>query len=97
MEIKSITSLKYRDKNNNNKLRDSSAIKIEFVSNLLLEFISILSVKVKVRLFINRVKKCYNYLRWSYSSLFVGEPQCVSVVEFYTIRKAVLIRLPYIK
>jgi len=54
MEIKSITSLKYRDKNNN-ELRDST-IKIEFISNLLSEFISIWSVRVKVRPFINRLK-----------------------------------------
>jgi len=41
IKIKSITRLKYRDKNNNNKLKDSSSINIEFLSNLLPEFISI--------------------------------------------------------
>jgi len=41
LEIKSITRLKYRDKNNNNELKDSITIRIEFMSNLLPEFISI--------------------------------------------------------
>jgi len=43
--IKSITRLKYRDKNFNNELRESTSIKIEFLSNLLPEFISIWNVK----------------------------------------------------
>jgi len=33
--------LKFRDKNNNNELRDSSSIKINFLSNLFPKFISI--------------------------------------------------------
>jgi len=41
IEIKSITRLKFRDKNNNNELRASSLIKIDFLSNLLPKFISI--------------------------------------------------------
>jgi len=63
IEIKSILRLKFRDKNNNNELKDSSTIKIEFLSNLLPKFISIWSVRSRVRPFINRVQKCYNYLR----------------------------------
>jgi len=41
IEIKSITRLKFKDKNNNNKLKDSSSVKVEFLSNLFPEFISI--------------------------------------------------------
>jgi len=40
IDIKSITRLKFKDKNNNNELKDTS-IKIKFVSNLLPEYISI--------------------------------------------------------
>jgi len=68
--IKSITRLKYRDKNNNNELKDSSTIRIEFISNFLPEFISIWSVRSKVRPFINKVRRCYNCLRWSHSAAF---------------------------
>jgi len=39
LEIKSIERLKYRDVRNNNELKTSSSIKIEFVSNLLPEYI----------------------------------------------------------
>jgi len=67
LEIKSIIRLKYRDKNNN-KLKDSSTVRIEFVSNLLPEFISIWSVRTKVRPFINKVRRCYNCLRWDHSA-----------------------------
>jgi len=54
IEIKSITRLKYRDKNNNNELKSLSSIEIECLSNLLPEFISIWSVRSRVRLFVNR-------------------------------------------
>jgi len=37
IHIKSITRLKFRDRNNNNQLTDSSTIKIEFMSDLLPE------------------------------------------------------------
>jgi len=78
IKIKSITRLKFRDKNNNNELKDSSSIKIEFLSNLLPEFISIWSVRSKVRPFINRVRKCYNCLKWRGTPLlFAGNPQSV--------------------
>jgi len=41
IEIKSISRFKYRDKNNNNELRDSSSIKLVFLSNLLPEYLVI--------------------------------------------------------
>jgi len=49
--------LKFRDKYNNNELRDSSSIKIDFISNLLPEYVSIWNVRSRVRPFINRVRK----------------------------------------
>jgi len=68
--IRSIERLKYRDSRNNNELRDSSTVKIDFVSNLLPEFISIWSVRLKVRPYVNKVRKCFNCLRWGHSSVF---------------------------
>jgi len=65
LEIKLITRLKFRDRNNNNDLKDSSTIKIEFLFNLFLEFLSIWSIRTKVRPYINKVRRCYNCLRWS--------------------------------
>jgi len=44
LEIRSIERLKFRDKNNDNELRISSSVKIEFVSNFLPEFISICKI-----------------------------------------------------
>jgi len=70
MEIRSIERMKYRDFRNNNELRESNSVKINFVSNLLPEFISIWSVRFKVRPYINKVRKCYNCLRWGHSSAF---------------------------
>jgi len=58
IEMKSISKLKYRDKSNNNELRDSSSVKIKFLSNLLLEFISIWSVRLWVRPFIYKIRRC---------------------------------------
>jgi len=76
LKIKSITRLKYRDRNYNNKLKDFS-IKIEFLSNFLPEFISFWSVRSKVRSFINRVRKCYNCLKWGHSFAFCrSSPVC---------------------
>jgi len=77
MEIRSIERLKYRDIRNNNELRESNTVKIDFVSNLLPEFISIWSVRKKIKPFINKVRKCYNCLRWGHSSAFCrGVPVC---------------------
>jgi len=69
IEIKFISRLKFRDKNNNNELRDSSSVKIEFLSNFL-EFISIWSLRSRVRSYINRVRKCFNCSKWGHSSAF---------------------------
>jgi len=75
--LKSITRLKFRDKNYNNELRDSFSIRIKFLSNLLPEFISIWNVRSKVRPFVNRVRKCFNCLRWGHSSAFCrSSPVC---------------------
>jgi len=75
--LKSITRLKFRDKNHNNELKDSSSIKIEFLSNLLPEFISIWNVRSRVRPFVNNVRKCFNCLRWGHSSTFCrSSPVC---------------------
>jgi len=75
--IKSITKLKYRDRNYNNELRDSFSIRIEFLSNFLPEFISIWNVRSRVRPFVNRVRKCFNCLRWGHSSAFCrSSPVC---------------------
>jgi len=49
VEIGFITRLKFRDKNNNNELRDFSSIKIDFISNFFPEFISTWNVKSKIR------------------------------------------------
>jgi len=77
MEIKSVERLSYRDSRNNNELKISSSIKIEFVSNLLPEYVNIWSVRTKVRPFVNRVRKCFNCLRWGHSSAFCrGSPLC---------------------
>jgi len=74
--IKSITRLKYRDKNYNNELRDSASIKIEFLSNLLPKFISIWNVRSRVRPFVNKVRKCFN-LNGGHSSAFCrSSPVC---------------------
>jgi len=70
LEIKSIERLKFRDVRNNNELKNSSTIKIDFVSNLLPEFISIWSVKSRVKSYINRIRKCFNCLRWGHSAAF---------------------------
>jgi len=77
LEIKSIERLKYRDIRNNNEVKLSSSVKIEFISNLLPEFITIWSVRSRVRPFVNRVRKCINCLRWGHSSGFCrGSPSC---------------------
>jgi len=77
LEIKSIERLKFRDTRNNNELKNSSTIKIDFVSNLLPEYISIWSVKSKVKPYINRTRKCFNCLRWGHSAAFCrGSPIC---------------------
>jgi len=74
LEIKSVKRLRYR---NNNELKISSSVKIEFVSNLLPEYINTWSVRTRVRPFVNRVRKCYNCLRWGHSSAFCrGSPLC---------------------
>jgi len=71
LEIKSIERLKFRDVRNNNELKNSSTIKIvKIVSNLLPEFISIWSVKSRVKPNINRIRKCFNCLRWGHSAVF---------------------------
>jgi len=41
IKIKFISRLKFRNKDKNNKLRDSSTVNIEFLSNFLLEYITI--------------------------------------------------------
>jgi len=69
LEIKSVERLRYRDVRNNNELKISTSVKIEFVSNLL-PYINIWSVRTRVRPFVNRVRKCYNCLRWGHSSAF---------------------------
>jgi len=75
--IKSITRLKYRDRNFNNELRDSASIKIEFLCNLLPEFILIWNVRSRVKPFINKVRKCFNCLKWDLSSAFCrNSPVC---------------------
>jgi len=75
LEIRSLSRLKYRDKATM-ELRDSSTIKIEF-ANLLPKFLSIWSVWVRVRPYINRVRKCFNCFRWGYSSIFCrGRESC---------------------
>jgi len=77
VEIRSIERLKFRDKNKDNELRVSSSIKMEFVSSLLPEFISIWNVRSRVRPYINRVRKCFNCLRWGHSSVFCrGRSNC---------------------
>jgi|GEM_PF-3730276 len=77
MEIKSIERLKYRDTRNNGELRDSTSVKIDFVSNLLPEYITIWSVKSRVKPFVNKVRKCFNCLRWGHSSAFCRDsPVC---------------------
>jgi len=71
IEIRSITRLKFRDRNNNNELRDSLSIKIEFLSsNFFPEFILIWSVRSRIRPFMNKVRKCYNCLKWGHFSAF---------------------------
>jgi len=59
MEIRSISRLKYRDKNTM-ELKSSLTIKVEFVSNLLPEFMYIWSVRVRVKPYVNRVHRCFN-------------------------------------
>jgi len=77
LEIRSIERLKYRDIRNNNELKISSSVKIDFVSNLLPEFISIWSVRSRVKPYINKIRKCFNCLRWGHSSIFCrGQPKC---------------------
>jgi len=77
VEIRSIERLKFKDKNKDNELRVSSSIKMEFVSSLLPEFISIWNVRSRVRPYINRVRKCFNCLRWGHSSVFCrGRSNC---------------------
>jgi len=70
LEIKSIERLKFRDVRNNNELKNSSTIKIDFVSNLLPEYISIWSVKSRVKPYINKIRKCFNCLRWGHTAAF---------------------------
>jgi len=70
MEIKFEERLKFRDKENNNELKESTTVKIEFVSNLLPEYITIWSVRSRVKPYINRVRRCYNCLRWGHSAAF---------------------------
>jgi len=82
IKIKSITRIKFRDRNNNNELRDSSSVKIEFLSNFLPEYISIWSVTIwrsKVKPFVNRIRRCFNYLKWGHFSAFCRRgPTCSS-------------------
>jgi len=70
MEIRAIERLKYRDSRNNNELRESNSVKIDFVTNLLPEYISIWSVRSRIRPYINKVRRCLNCLRWGHSSAF---------------------------
>jgi len=55
-------------------LRISSSIKIEFMSNLLPEYINIWSVRARVKPFINKIRRCYNCLRWGHSAAFCRSP-----------------------
>jgi len=48
------------------ELKDSSTVKI--ASNLLPEYLSIWSVRVKMRPYVNKIHKCYNCFRWGHSS-----------------------------
>jgi len=58
-------------------LKTSSSIKIEFLSNLLPEYIDIWSVRAKVKPYINKVRRCFNCLRWGHSAGFCrGPPLC---------------------
>jgi len=59
LEIRSVTRLKFRDRTNI-ELKNFSTVKIEFASNLLPEYLSIWSVRTKVRPYINRIHKCFN-------------------------------------
>jgi len=64
IEIRFISRLKYRDRNTM-ELKNSSMIKVEFVSNLPPEFMNIWSVRVKVKPYVNKVHKCFNYFGWT--------------------------------
>jgi len=76
MEIRSVSRLKYQDRCTM-KLKNSSTIKVEFVSNLLPEFLYIWSVRVKVKPYVNRVRKCFNCFRWGHLSIFYkGKETC---------------------
>jgi len=76
IEIRSLFRLKHRDKSTL-ELKDSSSVKIEFASNLLPEYLSIWSVRCKVRPYINRVRKCFNCFRWGHFSVFCkGKQSC---------------------
>jgi len=82
MEVRSIERLKFRDMRNNNELKESNSIKIDFVSNLLPEFISIWNVKSKVRPYINKIRKCYNCFKWGHSSTFCRNSSACSGCGF---------------
>jgi len=76
IEIRTLFRLKYRDKSTL-ELKDSSSVRIEFASNLLPEYLSIWSVRCKVKPYINRVCKCFNCFRWGHSSVFCkGKQSC---------------------
>jgi len=84
IEIKSISRLKFRGKNNN-ELRDSFSVKIEFLSNFLPEFISIWSVRNLELNPINRICKCFNCLKWGHFSAFCrGTPICSGCGKSHT-------------
>jgi len=59
------------------ELKDSHTVKIEFASNLLPEYLSIWSIKTKVRPYINRVRKCFNCFKWGHFAIFCkGKETC---------------------
>jgi len=76
IEIRSLSRLKYRDRETM-ELKDSTSVKIEFASNLLPKYLYIWSVRVRVKPYVNRIRRCYNCCRWGHSSLFCkGKESC---------------------
>ncbi|KYM94047.1 hypothetical protein ALC62_15338 [Cyphomyrmex costatus] len=70
LQINHIERLKFKDRFNNLELKDSSSIKIDFLSERLSEYIYIWNTKCRVYPFINRVRKCHKCLRWGHSERF---------------------------
>jgi len=78
IEVRSLSRLKLRDRETM-ELRDSSSVKIEFVLYLLPEYLNIWSMRVKVKPYVNRVRKCYNCFRFrGHSSIFCKSKETCS-------------------